>query len=399
MSHVSPGYVLSRHVPPTSSAFSKTVKVSMPASLSLIAMQMPDMPAPMIATVGLPDSTCHPDPGCVDGTPGVRIPASEMMVNLGRFCGNVVMTTSPVIVKLGAHIGARVEGVRLGGDLPSSTVAAINHALLTHKVIFFRDQHHLDDAEQLAFAATLGTPTLAHPTVLSRGRDVLPIDSRYDKANSWHTDVTFVDRIPKASLLRAISLPEYGGTTTWASTEAAYDQLPAPLQALAEQLWAVHTNEFDYIRDVEDEDGQVSDAARQYRDEFVSELYETVHPVVRVHPHTGRRVLLLGHFVRRFVGLGSTESTTLLALLQARVTRLENTIGWNWQAGDLAIWDNRATQHYAVSDYDDQYRSLSRVTLAGDVPVDVHGTPSRVVAGDASHYSDVVAPARLVAVP
>jgi len=99
-----------------------------------------------------------------------------MMVNLGRFCGNVVMTTSPVIVKLGAHIGARVEGVRLGGDLPSSTVAAINHALLTHKAIFFRDQHHLDDAEQLAFAATLGTPTLAHPTVLSRGTDVLPID-------------------------------------------------------------------------------------------------------------------------------------------------------------------------------------------------------------------------------
>jgi taurine dioxygenase len=321
-----------------------------------------------------------------------------MMVNLGRFCGNVVMTTSPVIVKLGAHIGARVEGVRLGGDLPSSTVAAINHALLTHKAIFFRDQHHLDDAEQLAFAATLGTPTLAHPTVLSRGTDVLPIDSRYDKANSWHTDVTFVDRIPKASLLRAISLPEYGGTTTWASTEAAYDQLPAPLQALAERLWAVHTNEFDYIRDVEDEDGQVSDAARQYRDEFVSELYETVHPVVRVHPETGRRVLLLGHFVRRFVGLGSTESTTLLALLQARVTRLENTIRWNWQPGDLAIWDNRATQHYAVSDYDDQYRSLSRVTLAGDVPVDVHGTPSRVVAGDASHYSDVVAPRRLAAV-
>ena len=126
--------------------------------------------------------------------------------------------------------------------------------------------------------------------------------------------------------------------------------------------------------------------------------YETVHPVVRVHPETGRRVLLLGHFVRRFVGLGSTESSTLLALLQARVTRLENTIRWNWQPGDLAIWDNRATQHYAVSDYDDQYRSLSRVTLAGDVPVDVHGTPSRVVAGDASHYSDVVAPRRLAAV-
>ena len=305
------------------------------------------------------------------------------------------MTNSPVIVKLGANIGARVEGVRLGGDLPGSTVAAINDALLTHKVIFFRDQQHLDDAGQLAFASALGTPTLAHPTVLSRGTDVLPIDSRYDKANSWHTDVTFVDRIPKASLLRAISLPEYGGTTTWASTEAAYDQLPAPLRALVENLWAVHTNEYDYIREFDDDQGQVSDARREYRDEFVSNIYETEHPVVRVHPETGRRVLLLGHFVRRFVGLGTGESATLLALLQARVTRLENTIRWNWLPGDVAVWDNRATQHYAVSDYDDQYRRLSRVTLAGDVPVDVLGNSSRVIAGDASHYSDVVLPRKL----
>jgi alpha-ketoglutarate-dependent sulfate ester dioxygenase len=267
-------------------------------------------------------------------------------------------------------------------------------------VIFFRDQHHLDDESQLAFARTLGTPTIAHPTVTSRGADVLPIDSRYDKANSWHTDVTFVDRIPKASLLRAISLPEYGGTTSWASTEAAYDQLPAPLAALAENLWAIHTNDYDYVKDYADEvDHRDADTVRQYREEFVSDHYETEHPVVRIHPETGRRVLLLGHFVKRFVGLGTNESTALLQLFQARVTKLENTIRWNWLPGDLAIWDNRATQHYAVSDYDDQYRRLSRITLAGDVPVDVHGTPSRVIAGDASHYSAVVAPARLVAVP
>jgi alpha-ketoglutarate-dependent taurine dioxygenase len=313
------------------------------------------------------------------------------------------MPSSPVVVKLGANIGARVDGVRLGGDLPASTVAAINDALLVHKVIFFRDQQHLDDEGQLAFARTLGTPTMAHPTVTSRGADVLPIDSRYDKANSWHTDVTFVDRIPKASLLRAITLPEYGGTTTWASTEAAYDQLPPPLVALVENLWAVHTNDYDYVKDFAEVQAEAQrpdqDTIRQYREEFVSDRYETEHPVVRVHPETGRRVLLLGNFVKRFVGLGSTESTVLLQLLQARVTKLENTVRWNWQPGDLAIWDNRATQHYAVSDYDDQYRRLSRITLAGDVPVDVHGTPSRVITGDASHYSAVVAPTRLVAVP
>ncbi len=138
---------------------------------------------------------------------------------------------------------------------------------------------------------------------------------------------------------------------------------------------------------------------RQYREEFVSGINETEHPVVRLYPETGRRVVLLGHFVKRFVGLGGTESSTLPQLLQARVSKLENTIRWNWLPGDLSIWDNRATQHYAVSDYGDQYRRLSRVILAGDVPVDVHGPPSRVIIGDASHYSEVVAPARLVAVP
>jgi len=295
------------------------------------------------------------------------------------------------VVKLGANIGARIDGVRLAGDLDSETVSALNAALLEHKVIFFRDQHDLDDDGQLAFASTLGTPTTAHPT-LSRGASVLPIDSRYDKANSWHTDVTFVDRVPKASLLRAVSLPSYGGTTAWASTEAAYEQLPAPLRALTENLWAVHTNQYDYAADYDGRHEDLADTVREYRREFVSDYYETEHPVVRVHPETGKRVLLLGHFVKQFLGLGAAESATLFGLLQARITKLENTIRWTWQAGDLAIWDNRATQHYAVADYDDQYRRLNRVTLAGDIPVDIRGQHSRAVVGDATLYSDVVSP-------
>jgi alpha-ketoglutarate-dependent taurine dioxygenase len=298
------------------------------------------------------------------------------------------------VVKLGANIGARIDGVQLADDLGPEAVAAINDALLEHKVIFFRDQHDLDDDGQLAFAAKLGRPTTAHPT-LSEGETVLPIDSRYDKANSWHTDVTFVDRVPKASLLRAVSLPSYGGTTTWASTEAAYDQLPAPLRVLTENLWAVHTNQYDYVREYADRHGGLTETVREYRQEFEREYYETEHPVVRVHPETGKRVLLLGHFIKQFVGLGSTESATLFNLLQARVTKLENTIRWSWLPGDLAVWDNRATQHYAVADYDDQYRRLTRVTLAGDIPIDIHGQRSRAIVGDASQYSDVVSPVAL----
>lgn len=299
------------------------------------------------------------------------------------------------VVKLGAVIGARIDGVDIADGVHADAAALINAALLEHKVIFFRGQHSLDDESQLVFARTLGTPTRAHPTVTSRGVRVLPIDSRYDKANSWHTDVTFVDRIPKASLLRAVTLPPYGGTTTWASTEAAYDRLPVPLRALAEKLWAIHTNAYDYAADVDTRLHQPADTERQYREEFVSDHYETEHPVVRVHPETGRRVLLLGHFVKQFVGLGQAESTALFQLFQSRITRLENTIRWNWELGDLAIWDNRATQHYAVADYDDHFRRLSRVTLAGDIPTSVDGQLSRVVAGDASHYSTVVDPERL----
>jgi alpha-ketoglutarate-dependent sulfate ester dioxygenase len=325
---------------------------------------------------------------------GLLLSASQTVYAEAMACRNGNVTEFFDVVKLGANIGARIDGVRLAGDLDAETVAAINDALLEHKVIFIRDQHDLDDDGQLAFASKLGTPTTAHPT-LSRGASVLPIDSRYDKANSWHTDVTFVDRVPKASLLRAVSLPSYGGTTTWASTEAAYDQLPEPLRALTENLWAVHTNQYDYAADYDGRHEDLADTQREYRQEFVSDYYETEHPVVRVHPETGKRVLLLGHFVKQFVGLSPTESATLFGLLQARITKLENTIRWTWQAGDLAIWDNRATQHYAVADYDDQYRRLNRVTLAGDIPVDVHGQHSRAVAGDASLYSDVVSPIAL----
>lgn len=305
------------------------------------------------------------------------------------------MTTqleSPAITvsKTGGALGATIGGVRLGGDLDPAVVASIRQALLTHKVIFFRDQQHLDDAGQLAFAQLLGTPTLAHPTSnsLEGAANVLPIDSDYGKANSWHTDVTFVDRIPAISILRAVTLPAYGGATSWANTVAAYKKLPAPLQALVDRLWAVHSNVYDYAGAADEvRIGGVDVKVQTHREQFVSQLFETEHPVVRVHPETGERSLVLGHFVRRFVGLSSAETTALFQLLQNRVTNLDNTVRWQWQPGDLAIWDNRATQHYGVADYDDQPRRLHRITLAGDVPVSVDGVRSTPRTGDATHFS------------
>jgi alpha-ketoglutarate-dependent taurine dioxygenase len=294
------------------------------------------------------------------------------------------------VVRLGVDIGARIDGVRLGGDLEPGVVAELRAALLAHKVIFLRDQQHLDDAGQVAFGALLGDVTLSHPTVRGENANILPIDSDYGKANSWHTDVTFVDRVPAISVLRALHLPPYGGNTAWANTVAAYARLPEPLKALADKLWAVHSNVYDYAAEIDEKRiGGVDVKEREYRNEFVSQYYETEHPVVRVHPETGERALLLGQFVKRLVGLSSTESQVLFQLLQNRITRLENTVRWNWQDGDVAIWDNRATQHYAIADYGDLPRRLHRITLAGDVPVSVDGVRSTSRQGDASHYSTV----------
>lgn len=303
------------------------------------------------------------------------------------FASTTVEAPDATVTRLGAHIGARIDGVSLGGQLDPATISLVRRALAEHKVIFFRGQEHLTAASQYEFAQLLGTPTTAHPTVRSHGTHVLPIDSELGKANSWHTDVSFVDRIPKASILRAVQLPHYGGSTTWASGVAAYEGLPEPLKALADTLWARHTNVYDYA--ATSAEGLTGERTAAYRAEFQSTYFETEHPVVRVHPETGERTLLLGHFVKNLVGLSTEQSHGVFKLLQDHATRLEFTTRWNWAPGDVAIWDNRATQHYAIADYDEQYRRLERITLAGDIPVDVHGRRSRRVAGDASGYSVV----------
>ncbi|CAG2145355.1 TauD/TfdA dioxygenase family protein [Cupriavidus plantarum] len=277
------------------------------------------------------------------------------------------------------RIGAEVRGVRLDGDLPAATFEAIRAALLRHKVLFFREQGHLDDATQEAFGSLFGPP-VPHPTVPVRAgtQYLLELDSQHGggRANSWHTDVTFDLAYPQVSVLRAVEVPAYGGDTVWANTAAAYEELPQPLRELADKLWALHTNDYDYAG------SRVlphAPDAQHYRDVFTRTVYETEHPVVRVHPETGERTLVLGHFVKRLLGYSATDSAHLISVLQSHVHRLENTVRWRWQTGDVAIWDNRATQHYAINDYGDTRRIVRRVTIAGDVPVSVDGERSRAI--------------------
>lgn len=282
------------------------------------------------------------------------------------------------VAPVGGRIGAEVRGFALTGKLNDDETAAILDALYKHKVLFFRDQHHLDDASQEAFAARLGRP-VPHPTVPVRDGSsyLLELDSLHGgRASSWHTDVTFVPDYPAASILRAVTSPASGGDTVWANTTAAYERLPAPLKVLVDNLRAVHTNAYDYAATRPDVDPE---KLERHRSVFASTVYETEHPVVRIHPVTDEPTLVLGHFIKSFVGLSTRDSQALLALLQEHVIKLENTVRWRWREGDVAIWDNRATQHYAVDDYGDQRRVMRRVTIAGDVPVGFDGRSSRAL--------------------
>lgn len=290
------------------------------------------------------------------------------------------------IYPLAGRIGAEIVGVNLSAELSDRLIQSIREALIRYKVIFFRNQT-VDAASHVAFARRFGELTIAHPTVQGRVAEhpeVFDLNYAQRRAHTdqWHTDVTFVERPPLGSILRAVQVPAYGGDTVWANTATAYEDLPAHLKALAEQLWVVHSNRSDYNAATVN----ISDSARAYAQEFQSTIYETIHPAVRVHPESGERSLLLGGFARRIRGLTAADSFDTLHLLQSYVTRLENTVRWHWQVGDIAFWDNRSTQHYAIADYGDQPRRVQRVTIAGDIPLSIQGERGEVVQGDASRY-------------
>ncbi len=290
------------------------------------------------------------------------------------------------IKPIAGRIGAKIIGVDLSSNLSDEIITDIRKALVKYKVIFFRGQN-LDAKGQVAFARRFGEVTTAHPTVPSLPDNPEVLDLNYGKtvarANNWHTDVTFVDRPPLGSVLRALVIPPAGGDTIWANSVTAYEDLPVHLRNLADQLWAVHSNAYDYAAAVVD----VPEEVRAYRAVFTSTVYETLHPVVRVHPESGERGLFIGGFVRRIRGLSQDESNEIIKLLQAYVTRPENPVRWRWQEGDVAFWDNRATQHYAIADDGDQPRHVQRVTIVGDIPVGIDGKHSEAIKGDSSIYN------------
>jgi alpha-ketoglutarate-dependent sulfate ester dioxygenase len=291
------------------------------------------------------------------------------------------------IRKISARIGAEVIGAGPSLELDEDGVAAIRAALNEHKALVFRDVN-LDDADQQRFAGYFGELTTAHPTIPAQAGaiHVLPVDSEDGAVNHWHTDVTFVLSPPQASTLRSITVPPYGGETLIATSAGAYRDLPEPLRAWADTLQAVHTNDYDYAVPPE----SLDESQRERREVFTRIKYQTVHPVVRVHPLTGERGLFTGGFAQRIVGLPTGESRDILRILQSYVTRPENVLRVTWQPGQLVLFDNRITQHYAPDNYDNLPRRLNRVTVAGDIPAGIDGKQSYSISGDASHYTTVV---------
>ncbi|MFF3504285.1 TauD/TfdA dioxygenase family protein [Streptomyces sp. NPDC003247] len=282
------------------------------------------------------------------------------------------------IVRLAGNIGAEIRGVDTTGPLDEEVVATVRAALLAYKAVFLRDQA-LTYAGQVAFARLLGDLTLGHPIFEAPGdkphlREIDSADGT--RANHWHTDLTFLDRPPAFSLLHSVVVPPVGGDTLWANTASAYADLPPELRDLADRLRIVHSNDSDYT---------AATVVTAHRD-FVSTVYEAEHPAVRVHPETGERSLLLGGFARSVAGLEPQASRDLIRVLQDHATRPEHTVRWRWRPHDLAIWDNQATQHYAIFDYGGEHRRGERVTVAGPAPVGVDGRVGVTLRGDASRY-------------
>lgn len=211
-----------------------------------------------------------------------------------------------------------------------------------------------------------------HRAVRARAHASIWRSSSYaHRADFWHIDLAYLDRYPKITILRGVVIPPFGGDTVWSNAATAYLDLPPPLQRLANGLWAVHSNAFDYsvkahIREIDQ---------NHYDEVFSATIYESEHPVVRVHPETRERALLLGSYVKRF-GIPKYDGERLFDLFQSHITAPENTVRWAWKNGDVAIWDNRATMHCAVNDYGDQHCVVRLAAVEGDVPVGIDGRSS-----------------------
>lgn len=269
------------------------------------------------------------------------------------------------ITPLQPSLGAQISGIDLSQPLDKARHAALHAALLHYKVLFFRDQP-LTREQHIALGAAFGDLE-THPVFsLPDHPQILPLVSRefagkYRQTtdSNWHADTTFRAEPSAASILLQRVSPGLGGDTVFANAVAAYDSLDDETKARIDGLTAIHDTRI-FLQFIDSE---------EKRRALQAQYPPVEHPVVRVHPETGEKLLYVNSvFTREIVGLRPDESKALLARLFDQVKRPEFQVRWSWQPGSIAFWDNRATQHYAVPDYRGD-RHMERVTIVGDRPV------------------------------
>jgi taurine dioxygenase len=274
----------------------------------------------------------------------------------------------PTVTPLSVALGAQISGIDISQPLAPEDRDAIEQALLEYQVLFFRDQP-IEPAQQARFAAYFGDLHI-HPIYpnVPEQPEVLVLDTAVTDVRDnavWHTDVTFLPTPAMGAVLSAKLLPAFGGDTLWASGIAAYEALSAPLKSLLAGLTATH----DFTRSFPPERFGNTAEDRLRWEEARRKNPPLSHPVIRTHPVSGRRALFVNEgFTTRINELSETESEAILKLLFAHATRPEFTVRWRWQANDVAFWDNRVTQHFAVDDYRPNRRVMHRATVLGDAP-------------------------------
>src|SRR5882724_6878684 len=271
-------------------------------------------------------------------------------------------------------LGADIAGIDLARSLDDRTFAEIERALHEHLVIFLHDQV-LTPEQHLAFTRRFGSisrsPYIKH---MDEYPDIIAVLKEADErkistfGNAWHSDFSFLEEPPLGSVLYAREVPSYGGDTLFANMYEAYEALSEGMKRLLDPLKAIHSGR-PYGRGGVSKDLRVSRSIQIERDNPEAER-EVAHPVVRLHPESGRKALFVNAiYTTRFENMSEAESKPLLDYLFQHCTTPEFTCRFRWQTGSLALWDNRCAMHYAVNDYDGQRRLMHRTTVAGERPV------------------------------
>ena len=275
--------------------------------------------------------------------------------------------TGATLHPLSARLGAEVSGLDITGPIEPATAAWLRQALLDHLVLFVRGQD-MTDAQHIAFASIFGEPNV-YPVTAARGIDeplewIEDDESSPPKSDIWHTDAAFMPEPPDVAVLQMRSTPPVGGDTLWLDLYAAYDGLSPVFQRFVDGLdQDVHPGEF-FRKKIELQFGP------GIFEKVEAEFSGCQHPVVRVHPNTGRKALYLcGAYAKGITGMTDEEGDAVLSFLRQRLHDPSLQCRWSWQQFDVAVWDERCTNHRALGDHYPQYRLVRRCTVGKGRPV------------------------------